>query len=214
MRIDVWSDIVCPWCYLGKKRLEEAISGLDFADEIDVRWHAFQLDPTATAEPKDLRQALDHKYGPGAFDGMTKRLTALGTEVGIDYRFDRAVRVTSRPALALIAWVLDTYGPEMAAALKERLFLAYFSEGENIAHADSLRRWATEVGAEEDLVSEALAAGTGSDSVDADLAAARERDITGVPSFVIEDKVMIPGAQDVETMRAMLTRVRERLGSS
>lgn len=214
MRIDVWSDIVCPWCYLGKKRLEEAISGLDFADEITVRWRAFQLDPTATAEPKDLRESLDRKYGPGAFDNMTKRLTGLGTDVGIDYRFDRAVRVTSRPALAVIAWVRDTYGPDMAAALKERLFLAYFTEGGNIADSSALRRWATEVGAEQDLVSEAIATGAGSDSVDADVAAARQRDITGVPTFVIEDAVMIPGAQDVETIRAMLTRARERLGSS
>ena len=83
MRIDVWSDVVCPWCYLGKKRLEKAIDGLEFGDEIEVRWRAFQLDPTAGTEPKDLATAIDRKYGPGAFDGMSTRLGALGEEVGL-----------------------------------------------------------------------------------------------------------------------------------
>lgn len=213
MRIDVWSDVVCPWCYLGKKRLEKAIAGLDFADEIDVRWHAFQLDPTATAEPKDLRQSIDRKYGPGSFEGMSQRLSGLGGDVGIDYRFDLAQRVTSRPALRLVAWVDDTYGPDTAAALKERLFLAYFTQGANIADPDALRRWASEIGADEDLAAEAIAAGAGEERVAADLEAAAERQITGVPCFVIEDRAVIPGAQDVETLAAMVTRVRDKLSA-
>src|SRR3546814_2077178 len=80
MRIDVWSDVVCPWCYLGKRRLDVALEGLDFADEVEVRWRAFQLDPTATAEPKDLSAAIERKYGPGAFRGMTGRLVPLRSE--------------------------------------------------------------------------------------------------------------------------------------
>lgn len=213
MRIDVWSDVVCPWCYLGAKRLEAAIEQLDFGGEIDVRWHAFQLDPTATAQPKDLREAIDRKYGPGSFDGMTKRLTALGDDIGIDYRFDLAQRVTSLPALLLVAWVEQTYGPGRAAALHERLFRAYFTEGANIADPDNLRVWAVEAGAEEDLAAEAIAAGAGREQVIADLEQASARDITGVPCFVIEDRAVIPGAQDVETLKIMLTRVRDKLSA-
>lgn len=210
MRIDVWSDVVCPWCYLGKRRLEVALEGLDFADEVEVRWRAFQLDPTATAVPKDLAAAIDAKYGPGAFRGMTGRLVPLGAEVGIDYRFDLAQRVTSLPALALVAWVESTLGPEAADRLHERLFRAYFTEGANIADPANLVDWAVEVGADRSLAGEAVATGTGSDAVAADLRAGAERDVTGVPAFVIEDTFVIPGAQDVETIRTLLTRMHAR----
>jgi len=213
MRIDVWSDVVCPWCYLGKRRLEAALEGLPFADEVEVRWRAFQLDPSATAEPKDLRTAIERKYGPGSFDGMTRRLTALGADAGIDYRFDRALRVTSLPALALVAWVERTLGPEAAGRLHDRLFRAYFTDGENIADPSNLVAWAVEVGAEEELAAEAVATGDGRDAVADDLEAAAERQITGVPAFVVADAHLIPGAQEVETMRAILVRAHERLAS-
>lgn len=211
MRIDVWSDVVCPWCYLGKKRLEAALDGLDFADEVEVRWRAFQLDPTATAEPKDLAQAIDRKYGPGAFEGMSTRLGALGAELGIEYRFDRAQRVTSVPALMLVAWVEANEGLEAADRLHDRLFRAYFTDGANIADPANLVDWAAEIGIDRDLAGEAVATGAGRDAVVADLHAAAERDITGVPAFVIEDRHLIPGAQDVDTMQKILTRLREKL---
>ena len=210
MRIDVWSDVVCPWCYLGKRRLEVALEGLDFADEIEVRWRAFQLDPSATAVPKDLSTAIDAKYGPGAFRGMTGRLVPLGAEVGIDYRFDLAQRVTSLPALALVAWVESTEGPTVADRLHDRLFRAYFTEGANIADPSNLVEWAVEVGADRELAGEAIATGTGLDAVAADLEGAVERELTGVPAFVIEDAFVIPGAQDVDTIRSILTRMHAR----
>lgn len=214
MRIDVWSDVVCPWCYLGKKRLDEALSGLDFADEVEIHWRAFQLDPSATTEPKDLRAAIDRKYGPGSFEGMSKRLGALGDEIGIDYRFDLAQRVTSLPALMLVAWVEDTYGSEMAGRLHDRLFRAYFSEGANIADPAELVNWAVEVGADRELAGEAVATGAGRDAVVRDLEGAAERQITGVPSFVIQDAHVIPGAQDVDTLRAMFTRLHAKYADS
>jgi predicted DsbA family dithiol-disulfide isomerase len=214
MRIDVWSDVVCPWCYLGKRRLEVAMAGLDFAGEIDVRWRAYQLDPTATAEPKDLEAAIDRKYGPGAFRGMTARLRPLGEEVGIDYRFDIAQRVTSLPALALAAWVEETSGRDAAERLHDRLFRAYFTEGANIADPSALVDWAVEAGADRELAGEAVATGAGRDQVAADLEAAAERQITGVPAFVIEDAHLIPGAQDVDTMRNLLTRMHAKLAAS
>ncbi len=214
MRIDVWSDVVCPWCYLGKKRLEAALVELDFADEVDVRWRAFQLDPTASTEPKDLRVAIDRKYGPGSFEGMSRRLGALGAEVGIDYRFDLAQRVTSVPALMLVAWVEQARGPETAARLHDRLFRAYFTEGANVADPDNLVDWAVEVGADRQLAAEAVAAGAGRDAVVHDLEAATQRQITGVPAFVIEDKALIPGAQDVETFKIMLTRLHDKYAAA
>ena len=209
----MWSDVVCPWCYLGKARLEEAIAGLDFADEIEVRWRAFQLDPTATAEPKDLRVALERKYGPGAFEGMQRRLGALGADAGIDYRFDDVLRVTSVPALMLVAWVEERHGSETAGRLHDRLFRAYFTEGANIADPGNLVAWATEVGADRDEAAEAVANGSGRETVARDLEEAAERQITGVPAFLVAGRALIPGAQDTETMRAIITRVRDKVAA-
>jgi predicted DsbA family dithiol-disulfide isomerase len=210
MRIDVWSDVVCPWCYLGKRRLDVALEGLPFAGEVQVRWRAFQLDPTATSEPKDLATAIDRKYGPGAFRGMTGRLVPLGEDVGIDYRFDLAQRVTSLPALALVAWVESTSGPEAADRLHERLFRAYFTDGADISDPADLVDWAVEVGADRERAGEAVATGAGRDAVATDLEEAAERQITGVPAFVVEDAFLIPGAQDVETIRTLLTRMHAK----
>ena len=211
MRIEVWSDVVCPWCYLGKKRLEEALAGLGFADEVEVRWRAFQLDPTATAEPKDLRVALERKYGPGAFEGMQRRLGALGADAGIDYRFEDVLRVTSVPALMLVAWVEERHGPETAGRLHDRMFRAYFTEGANIADAENLLTWASEVGVDRDEAAEAVATGAGREAVVRDLEEAAERQITGVPAFLVAGRALIPGAQDVETMRAIITRVHDKV---
>ena len=210
MRIDVWSDVVCPWCYLGKRRLEVALAGLDFADDVEVRWRAFQLDPTATAEPKDLAVAVDRKYGPGSFEGMSRRLGALGAELDIDYRFDIAQRVTSVPALALVAWIEATEGAAAADRMHDRLFRAYFTDGANIADPANLVSWAAEIGVDRELAGEAVATGAGRDAVAADLEAAADRQIAGVPAFVIEDAFVIPGAQDVDTMRNLLTRIHAK----
>lgn len=214
MRIDVWSDVVCPWCYLGKRRLEVALDGLDFADEVEVRWRAFQLDPSATAEPKDLAAAIDAKYGPGAFRGMTARLVPLGAEVGIEYRFDLAQRVTSLPALSLVAWVESTEGREAADRLHDLLFRAYFTDGADIADAGRLVDWAVAAGAGREAAADAVATGAGRAAVAADLEEAAERELTGVPAFVVEDSLVIPGAQDVDTIRTLLTRMHARSGAS
>lgn len=207
----MWSDVVCPWCFLGKRRLEAALDG---TDDVEVRWRAFQLDPAASDVPGPLQPVIDAKYGPGAYDSMTMRLSALGAEAGIDYRWDDIQRVSSRRALELVAWVEAEYGPVMADRLHERLFLAYFTEGANIADVDALAGWAAEVGADRSLATEALAARLGAVTVDNELRLAAERGIHGVPGFVFADSWLVSGAQDVETMRQLLTRARQRLADA
>ena len=210
MRIDVWSDVVCPWCYLGMKRLEIALDGLDFGAEVEVHWRAFLLDPSATEEPRDLEAAIDRKYGPGSFVGMSKRLGGLGEEIGLDYRFDKAVRVSSVRAHNLLAWTERTEGSATAARLHERLFEAYFTNGENIADPAILTAAAESVGLDAALVSEVVAVPDASDAVLADFEEARNRDVTGVPAFVVNDTLLIPGAQDVDTIQNLLTRIYEK----
>ena len=214
MRIEIWSDVVCPWCYLGKRRLERALGRLDWADEVTIRWRAFQLDPTATAEPRDLETAIDRKYGPGAFNSMSGRLTALGEVEGIDYRFDLALRVGTVDAHRLLAWAFAEAGGGAAQdALAERLFRAYFSEGANIADGATLAALAGEAGLDPAGAADTLAGDAYRDEVVADQEAAIDRNITGVPGFVVDDRLLIPGAQEADTLVTVLNRARERLGA-
>lgn len=217
VRIDVWSDVICPWCYLGESRLMTAIDQLDWADELEVRWRAYQLDPRATAEPSPLKPAIERKYGPGAYDAMTTRLTALGAAEGLDYRFDLAQRVNTLDAHRLLAWAAElddplqdrVGGPQMRLA--HRLFRAYFTEGRNVADHDTLLEMVDDAGLDREGAAGVLGSDAWRDEVAADLDGALDRSVTGVPAFVLEDTFMVPGAQEIETMVLMLERARERL---
>lgn len=211
MHIDIWSDVICPWCFLGKRRFEAAAVRLPWADELEVRWRAFQLDPTAGPEPGDLRAAIEHKYGAGAFDGMTARLTALGAAEGIDYRFDRALRVGTLDAHRLLAWAWEVGGPVGQGALAEGLFRAYFEQGANVADHGTLAGLAAAAGLDAAAAAEVLASGAYRSEVAEDLRGAIDRQVTGVPAFVIEDRYAIPGAQEVDTIVAVLERARTLL---
>lgn len=210
MRIDVWSDIVCPWCYLGERRLEAAIGTLGWDDEVEVHLRAFQLDPSASAEPGELRPAIERKYGPGAFDAMVRRLTDAGGPVGIDFHFDRAQRVNTMDGHRLLAWA-GTLDLGLQQALSARLFRAYFTDGENVADPSVLNRLATAAGLDADLAAEVVAGDDHRSTVQADLDEAEARAITAVPTFVVADRLAIPGAQDVETMATLLERAHDRL---
>ena len=154
---------------------------------------------------------IERKYGPGAYDQMTARLTALGAEDGIDYRFDRALRVNTTDAHRLLAWAWSDGGQGSQDALAERLFRAYFSEGANIADHATLVHLVAECGLDGIRAGEVLARGEFAAEVAEELGSAAQGQITGVPAFVIENRFMIPGAQDVETFVAVLTQARERL---
>jgi predicted DsbA family dithiol-disulfide isomerase len=211
--VDVWSDIICPWCYLGERRFERALEQLPWRDEVEVRFRAYQLDPRATAEPGDLRAAIERKYGPGAFDGMTKRLVALGAAEGLDYRFDRALRVNTLDGHRLLLWA-GTVGSDAQRTLLHALFRAYFTDGRNVADHDTLVALCGDAGLDEAEARAVLDGDRFATDVRADIDQAMDLGITGVPAFVVEDRVLIPGAQDVDTMVSLLTRVRDRLGAS
>lgn len=214
MRIDIWSDVVCPWCYLGARRLDAALDRVG-RDGIEVHWRAFQLDPDAPSEPGDLRAALDRKYGPGAFDSMTRRLSALGAAEGIDYRFDLAQRVNTADAHRLISWAggLDAAAPADAgrqAALVERLFHDYFTAGAVVSDPAVLVAAAAAAGLDEEAAAQVLVTGAHAEQVRADRAEAVEAGISGVPAFVVDHEWVIPGAQDTERLVHLLERVRDR----
>jgi predicted DsbA family dithiol-disulfide isomerase len=213
MQVDVFSDVVCPWCWLGKRRLERARSQLDFGDEIVVRWRAFQLDPSAPCQPQPYGEVLARKYGSkGAVASLTTRLGELGRQEGLDYQWDRIQRVNSLDAHRLLAWAASQ-DVELQNALTERLFQAYFSEGANVADRSTLAGLAGEAGLDPDEATSMLDGSAFVEDVRVDQARAAELDVLGVPAFVITPGFAIPGAQDVETFRLMLTRAHERIGA-
>lgn len=207
MRIDIWSDVVCPWCYLGHRRFATALAQLPEL-EVDVHWRAFELDPHAPREPRDLVAVLEHKYGPGAYTSMTSRLTALGAAEGIDYRFDLARRVNTFDAHRLIAW--STTQPHGQEPMVEGLFAAYFTEGADVADASTLLDIVERIGGDPTAAAVVLDGGGYADVVRADEARARDLEVTGVPAFVLAERITIPGAQDVDTFVRVIERAAER----
>lgn len=208
VRVEIWSDVVCPWCYLGHRRFEAALSRLPDLT-VEVTWRAFELDPRAPRAPQDLRAVVERKYGTGAYDTMTTRLTALGREAGIDFRFDRTQRVNTFDAHRLLAWSAGQ--PEHASALAERMFAAYFTEGANVADHETLLRLVSDVGGDRADAAAVLAANGFAEQVRADEALAHDHGISGVPAFLLAERLMIPGAQEVDTFVSVLARASERL---
>lgn len=207
MRIDIWSDVVCPWCYLGHRRFAAGLARLPGL-EVDVHWRAYELDPRAPREPQDLVAVLERKYGPGAHAAMTRRLTALGADEGIDYRFDLTQRVNTFDAHRLLAW--SATRPHGQDPMVEALFAAYFTQGANVADPGTLLGIVERIGGDRAAAAALLAGDDFADAVRADEAEAREQEVTGVPAFVLAERVMIPGAQDVDTFVRVIERAAER----
>jgi predicted DsbA family dithiol-disulfide isomerase len=212
MRVEIWSDVVCPWCYVGTRRFEEAVERLGDGADIEVVHRAFELDPTVPAEGMDLAGYLARKFG-GAdrLHQVRDRLDHAGADVDIDFRWDGKRRVNTFDAHRLTAWALDSAGVRTQHALHQRLFRAYFTDNNDVADHVVLARLAGEVGLDVDAAAEVLATGGYAGTVRAEELRAAELDIHAVPTFVIEGRWAIPGAQDVETFAELLERARERL---
>ena len=208
MRIDVWSDIACPWCYLGKHRIEAALAR--HGGEHELVFHAFELNPAA---PRRYDDGLTHteriakKFGasPAQIDTMHARMQGLGTEDGIDFHFERVQGGSTFDAHRLVRLGLER---GVQAAVKERLMKAYFTDGEPIADRDVLARVAGEAGLDVAEAREMLAGDRFTAVVRADETEAQELDITGVPFFVIDGKVAVEGAQPIDVLVQALAAAR------
>jgi predicted DsbA family dithiol-disulfide isomerase len=204
MRIEIWSDVVCPWCYLGKHRLEAALAEFPHADEVEVVWRSFQLDPSAPSTPVEtVAEHLGRKYGGGADGGrqMIDRVEAVAAEEGMIWRHHESLRVGTVDAHRLLHAAGDLRGE-----LKEALLRAYFVEAENVADHETLTRIATEAGLDEVVVKEVLTSDRYADEVEADIRQAVAYGASGVPFYVIDQKYGISGAQPVDTFRQVLDR--------
>ncbi|MDN4478810.1 DsbA family oxidoreductase [Demequina sp. SYSU T00039] len=207
IEIEIWSDIACPWCYLGKRRLEEAISAS--GDDVAVRYRSFQLDPTIPAgQATPHAEALAKKFNttPDRVKEMNGRLESLGAEAGIAYDFDRYMSTNTRDAHRVLH-LAHAHG--LGAQMKERLMKAQFSEGAVVSDADTLVALATEVGLDADLVRGVLDSDAYDADVQADIDQAAAYGATGVPFFVFDRAFAVSGAQPVETFALALSKARE-----
>ncbi len=204
MRIDIWSDIACPWCYIGKRRLESALAGFEHRDEVEVVWRSFQLDPGSPAQPDPSTTMAEHlgrKYGGGAPAGqqMIDRMEAVAAEEGLLFRLGQAQRVSTLDAHRLLHAAGERQGD-----LKEAFLHAYMMEGANIADHETLTRVAVGVGLDADEVARVLGSDEHHDAVYADLDQAADYGIQGVPFFVLDQKFAISGAQPAEVFTQAL----------
>ncbi len=212
MQIDVWSDYACPWCALGLARLEVALRDFEHGDEVTVVHRSFELHRGAPARvPGTVEEAVGNKYGlsPERVRAGHAQLTALGAEVGFVFDFDRVRLGSTFDAHRLTQ---AARGTAWEPALVRRLFAAHFSEGRQLSDVDVLRDVAKAAGLPDAMADDVLSGSACGDEVRADESAAEALDVTGVPYFLIGGAWAIPGAQDVETLGALLRRAWSRIG--
>lgn len=193
LKVEIWSDVVCPWCYIGKRRFEQAVASGSVP--VDVVWRSFQLDPSAPRESvEDVATYLGVKYGGGRQAGlaMNARVSEVAAQDGLEYHLEHAQRANTGDAHRLLHLAAQH---RVQDALKERLLRAYFTEARAVGDADVLTALAVEVGLPAARVGEVLASDEFADDVRADQAEAAALGAHGVPFFVIDRRYGISGAQ-------------------
>jgi len=205
--IQVWSDVVCPWCYIGKKRLEQALEGFT-SGGVTVRFRAYQLDPSPVPRPVPLKASLAAKFGGAQrADEMFDHVTAVAAGDGLTLNFDRAVAANTFDAHRLIAWAASQ-GRQLD--MLEAVQRAHFAHGVDIGSRPALARLAGSIGLDEATARAYVESTDGADAVNADIAVARELGISSVPTFVIDGKYAVQGAQEPAMLRNALIEIARR----
>ena len=211
MKIEIWSDIACPWCYVGKRRFEQALQQFEHAGDVEVTWRSFELDPHAPrthAESQD--ELLAKKYGMPVEKAraMNERMTAEARKEGLDFHLDRVKVGNPFDAHRLVHLAAES---GRADAMKERLMRAYFTEGEAVGDPDTLVRLGAEVGLGEGRVREIVNGDAYANDVRADEERARSFGISGVPFFAIDERYGVSGAQPADVLLGALRQAYEEV---
>ena len=209
MRIEVWADVVCPWCFIGKRRLQSALAERGIADEVEIVHRAFQLDPTASATTAPTIDHLAAKYGVTRDEAlaMMANVTEVAAGEGLDYRLDLTMTGNTRDAHRLTLWAQDQ-DPAVAQRLLEAMYSAYFEQGRGVFSTDDLIALAAEVGLDTDAARAMLAGSAYLDKVVEDQVLARTFGANGVPFFVIDRAYGVSGAQPVEVFLDAIDQAR------
>jgi predicted DsbA family dithiol-disulfide isomerase len=211
MRIDVWADLVCPWCFIGKRRLHRALEDLGIDqdnDDVQIVHRAFQLNPAASAHSEPTVDHLTAKYGVTREQALTMMadVTEVAAQEGLDYHLDRTMTGNTRDVHRFVLWVQDT-SPKTTQPLLADLYSAYFEKGEGIFNVEDLTPFADKRNLDTAAMREVLDGRDYLDTVTSDQAAARELGAGGVPFFVFNSAVGLSGAQPIETFHQALRHV-------
>ena len=225
LTIDIWSDVMCPWCLVGYGKLQKGLALLEGEIEADIRWHAFELNPDMPAEGEERSAHIARKYGRtldqarGVQDQM--RTAAQDAGVSLDYSGPRDENGEAPPAMMwntfdahkLLLWALESAGPEMQTKLKLALFDAHFGQRRNLGDHAVLVDIAVSAGLDREAAGAALTSAELAAHVRAEEQAAFDMNITGVPAMLVEGKFLIPGAQEPEVYASALRRVAEKVAA-
>jgi predicted DsbA family dithiol-disulfide isomerase len=209
LRIEVWADVVCPWCYIGKRRLQAALAERGMTDEVEVLHRAFQLDPTASTTTEPTIDHLAAKYGVSRDEAlaMMANVTEVAAGEGLDYHLDRTRTGNTRDAHRLALWVQEQ-DPQITQRLLEAMYSAYFEQGRGVFSTDDLVALAAEVGLDPDEARSMLAGTAYLDQVVQDQVLARTFGASGVPFFVIDRAYGVSGAQPLEVFLDAIDQAR------
>jgi predicted DsbA family dithiol-disulfide isomerase len=206
VNIEIWYDLVCPWCYLGKDRLEAVL--VDFPADVTMTFRAYQLDAGPVPPGLPLTQAMIAKVGdPREVQRMIAHVTGIARGAGLAMEYERAVAANTFDAHRLVAWAA---AQELQLNMIETLQRAHFADGADLGNHAELARLAHEIGLDGRAALAYLATPAGTDAVNADLAEARELGITSVPTYVVDRKYVIQGAQEPAALRSALEEIARR----
>lgn len=211
IKIDVVSDVVCPWCIIGYKRLEQAIQELGLEDKIELEWQPFELNPNMPAEGENLRQHLANKYGTTPEDSVRARdnLTNLGKEVGFDFDyFDDMKMVNTRNAHVLLQWA-EQFGKQ--TELKLALFAAFFGQRKDVSDRNTLAAILTDIGLDANMGIATLDDASNADSIEYQESQWHQLGVSSVPTVVFNMESAVTGAQPVEVYKQILSEYAEKL---
>jgi predicted DsbA family dithiol-disulfide isomerase len=208
MRIDIFSDTICPWCFIGKRRLERALEDYTSAEDLEIHWRAFQLNPEMPQAGMDRRLYLETKFGtPRNAAAIYDRVASAGAEEGIAFNFGGIARTPNTIQSHRLLRFADEQGRQDAVA--EALFQAYFLKGRDIGDDRVLAAAAAEGGLDEGQALQFLEGDVYRQEVQAEDMQARQAGITGVPCFIFNGKYALPGAQPPEVIHRMLDTAKQ-----
>ncbi len=213
MRVEIYSDVACPWCYIGERRFRRALAAFPGADRVEVVFRSYQLDPSAPEAAVPLKEYLRKRFG-GPVDGMLRQVSENAKGEGIEMDWDRALAVNTMTAHRLLRLAERDCGAEAQRALAEKLFEAHFSLGGDVSDPALLADLAESVGMDRERVSAYLASGEGLEETRAEIDRARGLGITAVPTFVFEGRWTIQGAQSASTFLQALEQVAAQVAAA
>ncbi|GAA2154509.1 DsbA family oxidoreductase [Actinomadura napierensis] len=209
MRVEIWSDVICPWCYIGKRQFERALDGFAHRDRVEVAYRAFQLDPSyPSGKTEDVADMLAGKYGMTRDQAveMNRQMEERAAGVGLEYHLDGGQVGNTADAHRLVRLAGEQGGQGVQDAVVEALYKAHFTDGRSIFDRDSLVSVAAEAGLDPEAARATLASSEFTDEVDADQREAQRLGATGVPFFVVDRRYGVSGAQPAEAFTQVLDR--------